>query len=265
MFYRFESLQRVSANPHLSTGEGGIIAGTYMSIRVVHKKAGTGSELHYHPNELLIFVLEGALNALVGKDRRIATPGTFIHVPAFARHSMKATEAGPAAYIYVKDHTWSIVGVAVDEAPPDQALSIDEVQSAVKQGRWPGQAKEPTTSKAIVEGLNNSFHPIVNLDHPIANSAPTEFWAHGERIVFGHRDVGPDQVFTCSKTHEQFLYIHDGEMTTDLPDAPDRLTAGDVVHVPKGVAGHFTPAGHGVRYSVLQSTPFLQDRVDTES
>ena len=65
-----------------------------MYFCLIHKAAGTGSELHYHPNELLIFPVRGKINAIVGRDRRIVSAGTFVHAPAYARHSMKATEDG---------------------------------------------------------------------------------------------------------------------------------------------------------------------------
>ena len=92
-FYRFEDFERNYLTPNLSSGEGPVIEGKYMYFCNVFKEPGTGSELHYHPNELLIFPLYGILNAIVGKDRRIVRPGTFVHAPAFARHSMKATES----------------------------------------------------------------------------------------------------------------------------------------------------------------------------
>ena len=70
-FFRFEDFESHRLTPHLSSAEGPIIEGRYIYFCKVRKKAGTGSELHYHPNELLIFPLEGRVNALVGRARRI--------------------------------------------------------------------------------------------------------------------------------------------------------------------------------------------------
>jgi hypothetical protein len=56
-FYRFEKLKSHHFNPHLSTAQGPVIEGKYMYFRRVAKRAGTGSELHYHPNELMAFPL----------------------------------------------------------------------------------------------------------------------------------------------------------------------------------------------------------------
>jgi len=78
-FYRFEDFESNYLTPHLSTGKAPMIEGKYMYFCLLHKIAGTGSELHYHPNELLIFPVRGKINAIVGRDRRIVSPGTFVH------------------------------------------------------------------------------------------------------------------------------------------------------------------------------------------
>jgi hypothetical protein len=96
---------------------------------IVTKPAGTGSEPHYHPNALLIFPTAGKLNAVAGQDRRIVGPGTFVHAPAFARHSMRAAEDAELGYLYLKDKTWTVVGLAVDERVPEKALSIEEINA----------------------------------------------------------------------------------------------------------------------------------------
>ena len=93
-FYRFEDFESNFLTPHLSTGKAPVIEGKYLYFCLLHKTAGTGSELHYPPNELLIFPVRGKIKAIVGKDRRIVPVGTFVHAPAYARHSMKATEDG---------------------------------------------------------------------------------------------------------------------------------------------------------------------------
>ena len=104
-FYRFEKLKSHRFNPHLSTADGPVIEGEYLYFRLVTKRAGTGAELHYHPNELLAFPLRGKVDCVVGNDRRIVTPGTLVHFPPFARHGFKATEDGDLQYLYIKDRT----------------------------------------------------------------------------------------------------------------------------------------------------------------
>ncbi len=122
-FHRFENYKVHHLNPHLSTGEGPVIEGAYMYFRIVTKKAGTGSTLHYHPNELMAFPLKGKINAVVGRERRIVKPGTFVHMPPYARHGFTACEDGDLTYLYIKDRTWTLIGSAEDEALPDEARS----------------------------------------------------------------------------------------------------------------------------------------------
>jgi len=61
-FHRFEGLKSYRFNPHLSTAEGPVIEGEYLYFRLVTKRAGTGAELHYHPNELMAFPLKGKVD-----------------------------------------------------------------------------------------------------------------------------------------------------------------------------------------------------------
>ena len=69
-FYRFENLNSYRFNPHLSTADGPVIEGETLYFRMVTKKAGTGAELHYHPNELLAFPLRGKADCRAARPRR---------------------------------------------------------------------------------------------------------------------------------------------------------------------------------------------------
>ena len=84
-YYRFEDMEQLRTNPHLSSGKGAIVTGTYMTLRNNNKEAGTGSQLHYHPNELMVYPISGKINAVVGKDHRIVEAGTF-----FSRTAQRA-------------------------------------------------------------------------------------------------------------------------------------------------------------------------------
>ena len=68
-FHRFENLEMNFLTPHLSSARGPVIEGKYMYFCLVHKTAGTGSELHYHPNELLIFPVGGRDSTRGDRDR----------------------------------------------------------------------------------------------------------------------------------------------------------------------------------------------------
>ena len=211
---------------------------------------------------MLTFVLSGRLNTLVGKERRIVEPGTFVHMPAFARHSVKATEDGAASYLYVKDHTWSIVGIAADEAPPDVAPSVDDVHKSLKEGRWPGGAKETSKSHAIIEGIGDAFYPIVDLMRPPPHSAAREIWIHGERLSFAYVEPTDGDGIAGTAERERFIYLLAGSMTASTADETRELRAGDVVHLKNGSLADIAVAAPHSRYIVLQSSRFLEDWVE---
>ncbi|MEX2451782.1 MAG: cupin domain-containing protein [Rhodospirillales bacterium] len=267
-FFRFEDFERNYLTPNLSSGEGPVIEGKYMYFCNVFKEAGTGSELHYHPNELLIFPLEGKLNAIVGKDRRIVGPGTFVHAPAFARHSMKATEEGPVSYLYVKDQTWTVVGVAANEAPPEKALSVEEVNKLYKEGKIEDRKGKGTgateESKAIIEGLGNCYYDIMeSLDEP-NRSARRMFRIEGERLAFEFSDLPPGYTIPEFESgHEKFIYMMTGRMDAEVGGETKTMGPGDIVQIKKGAAARMVAGNEApVRYAAVESMPYLEKRVD---
>lgn len=264
-FHRFENLESNYLTPHLSTGKAPIIEGRYMYFCRIFKEAGTGSELHYHPNELLIFPLQGRINAVVGKDRRIVEPGTFVHVPAYARHSMKATEDGDLSYLYIKDQTWTVVGIAADEAPPEEAMSVEEVNRIHATGSWAGQEKAPDKSQAIIDGLGECYYPIVDsLDAPAA-SGNRECWIEGERLAFGFFEYRPGYERPAAQAvHEEFMYVLSGGLDIRVDNETREAGPGDVIEIPRSAESGFTVAGDApLRYAVVRSMPYLETRIDS--
>ena len=236
-FHRFEDIESHYLTPHLSTGKAPVIDGQYMYFCLLHKNAGTGSELHYHPNELLIFPLRGKINAIVGKDRRIVTPGTFVHAPAYARHSMRATEDGHCQYLYIKDKTWTVVGLAENEGVPEKAMTVEEVNRRYKVGERDRHKEASGKSQAIVEGLDICFYPIMeSLDAP-RRSARHVDWIEGERLAFGFFEVpgGYDEPEVTAQ-HEMFIYVLSGRLQARSGNQSRVTGSGDTIHVARGSA-----------------------------
>ncbi len=265
-FYRFEDMESNYLTPHLSSGTAPVIEGRYMYFCLLHKNAGTGSDLHYHPNELLIFPLRGKINAIVGKDRRIVSPGTFVHAPAYARHSMRATEDGNLQYLYIKDKTWTVVGLAEDEAVPDKAMTVAEVNSKYKVGEREKHAKTEGQSQVVVDGLNDCFYPIVNgLDAPPCSARRTS-WIEGERLAFGYFDVPrSDQASDTTAERETFIYVLSGELRADAGGESRDVSKGDVIHMPRGGRYRLQVSSAYARYALVCSTPYLENRIDSMS
>jgi len=262
-FYRFEDIESNYLTPHLSTGKAPVIDGKYMYFCLLHKNAGTGSELHYHPNELLIFPIRGKINAIVGKDRRIVRPGTFVHAPAYARHSMKAAEDGHCQYLYIKDKTWTVVGLAEDEGVPDKAMTVDEVNRRYGVGERAKHQNAKGKSQAIVEGLNVCFYPVIeSLDAP-QRSARHIDWIEGERLAFGFCEVpgGYDEPEARSP-HEMFVYVLGGRLAAQTGGKSKSVGSGDIIYVPRGERYRLQVESPFARYAIVCSTPFLEEKID---
>lgn len=262
-FYRFEDFEANYLTPHLSTGKAPVIEGHYMYFCLLHKNAGTGSELHYHPNELLIFPTRGKINAIVGRDRRIVAPGTFVHAPAYARHSMKATEDGNLQYLYIKDKTWTVVGLAEDEAVPDQAMTVDEVNRKYGVGERDKHKKTEGVSQAIIDGLHECYYPLLpSLDAPRRSGKATHC-IEGERLAFVLYDWPQDAEESVAKSaHEAFAYVLSGSVEGQCGSERKTLGAGDIVHIARGDNYGFKVTSDFARIAMVRSTPYLEQRID---
>lgn len=262
-FYRFENLESNYLTPHLSTGKAPVIEGRYMYFCLLHKDAGTGSELHYHPNELLIFPLRGKINAIVGKDRRVVSPGTFVHAPAYARHSMRATEDSNLQYLYIKDKTWTVVGLAEDEAVPEKAMTVEEVNRKYGVGDRDRHQKAQGKSQAIIEGLNVCYYPILeSLDAP-RSSARRVNWIEGERLAFGLFEVPANSAEPpMTAAREMFVYVLSGTLAAECDGEAKTVTAGDIVYIPRGARYQLRVDSPYARYAMVCSTPYLEQRID---
>ncbi len=249
-YYRFEAMEQISPNPHLSSGTGAIIKGTYLTLRNNTKKAGTGSQLHYHPNELIVFSLGGRLNCVVGKNRRIVLPGTCVHMPPLARHSIMATEDGGVSYLYCKDNTWDMTGFAAEE----------ELSDAAKQAGNGSQA-----DAARIEGLDECYYNVIDgLDAPYA-SADHECTIAGERVICTYhesRTAGSEQ--HASMPHERFIYVICGRLVSDVDGEHKQLGPRDVAHAARGGEVVLTLDGTPTRWVTFEPTPLLEAAIDRQ-
>ncbi len=260
-FHRFEEIEKKAVSPHLSSGQGAIVEGDFMYFCQVSKVAGTGSQIHYHPNELMIFPIRGKINALVGKDRRVVSPGTFVHVPAYAQHQMIATEDGDMDYLYVKDRSWTVVGLDRDQVVPDKAPSVEEINEMYEDGSTENLEKDASKAQIIVEGLNNSYYPILSSFDAPASSGRHTVWIEGERLAFGYGEIPEgfeDQ--TTENTHEQFVYVLKGVIDAQVDDERQEAGPGSIIHVPKGSKQSLsTQSGQHARYASVRAMPKLEE------
>ena len=263
-FHRFENMESNFLTPHLSSARGPVIEGKYMYFCLVNKAAGTGSDLHYHPNELLIFPVRGKINAIVGKDRRIAPTGMFVHAPAYARHSMKATEDGDCSYLYIKDKTWTVVGLAEDEAVPDKAMTVAEVNKKYNVGDRDKHQKAQGQSQAVIEGVKICYYPVIDAFDAPPVSARRANWIEGERLAFGYVEAPAGSADAEAKTaHETFFYVLHGEVGAQCNGESRALKAGDILQAAVGDNYRLEVKSPFARYVAVRTTPYLENLIDS--
>ena len=263
-FHRFENIESNYLTPHLSSARGPVIEGKYMYFCLVHKTAGTGSELHYHPNELLIFPVHGKINGIVGRDRRIVPAGMFVHAPAYARHSMKATEDGDCSYLYIKDKTWTVVGLAEDEAVPDKAMTVAEVNKKYNVGDRDKHQKAQGRSQAVIEGVKACYYPVVEAFDAPPVSARRVNTIEGERLAFGYCEAPAGHEEAEKKAaHETFIYVLHGEVDAQCNGKSKALKAGDIVQAARGDSYQIKVKSPFARYVTVRSTPYLENLIDS--
>ncbi|MGM0592008.1 MAG: cupin domain-containing protein [Halobacteriota archaeon] len=123
-FFDFADIEGIDAGTGYSTAHGGVIEGERMQVGRVRMPAGTGANLHTHPNEQFIYVEEGTLEArIVGPDgeeyTNSAEPGTVVYIPPNAEHAAHATTDGDVWFYVCKDLSHGIIGDPVDTSGPD--------------------------------------------------------------------------------------------------------------------------------------------------
>jgi quercetin dioxygenase-like cupin family protein len=97
------NMQKTPTIGAVSTGEGSSFNGDRIYCGLVHKKKGTGSKPHYHPDETFNYVLKGSLKVhMDGMDFTVPT-GCLFHIPANMVHTAVAGDDGDASYLVWRD------------------------------------------------------------------------------------------------------------------------------------------------------------------
>lgn len=109
--FNFDRLNQIMGGPAYSPVFGGCVEGDRMIVALMNAPAGKTSELHSHPNEQWIFVLEGVMDLIVDGHRHTAHPGEVIYIPAGVMHCGSTPEGKDAKFFTVKDASWGLHGI----------------------------------------------------------------------------------------------------------------------------------------------------------
>lgn len=91
-FHKWDALPDEVISPHYSTATGGTVTGAIIEVGRYRMAGGTGADPHEHPNEQIIYLLNGRLRAHVGDEEQIVEAGEVIHVPPNVVHEIRAIE-----------------------------------------------------------------------------------------------------------------------------------------------------------------------------
>lgn len=265
-FSAFEEYSQTSSGSYthgLASGESRLIKGKYIFFNRIEDGPGEGSPPHYHPNEKFIFVITGKINALVGDQRRIVTPGTFIHVPFRARHQMRATEDGPASYIYMKDGMWELAGIRAEEPLPDGYPILEDILDESRNTNR--ESTTPTQNVgARLEGLGNCFYPTIETLHAPCSAGLRNFRLEGPLHRCGLSDLpAGHRVDKTVSTNEQFYCLLGGTLDFTIDAERKQLQVGGIAHIPIGSNFSYSVSGsESVRYVMASSKKSLETIVD---
>lgn len=81
---------------HYSTGRGQVLRSSSMELTRISFEAGKGAELHQHPEEQILYVLEGVFEVTLGDETYEVAPGQASFHPSNVPHRAVAREAGTA-------------------------------------------------------------------------------------------------------------------------------------------------------------------------
>lgn len=81
---------------HYSTGRGQVLRSDLMELTKISFEAGKGAEVHQHPEEQILYVLEGVLEVTLGDEVYEVRPGQASFHPSNVPHGAVAKEATTA-------------------------------------------------------------------------------------------------------------------------------------------------------------------------
>ncbi len=122
-FHDLANMEFQDLHPRHTTARPAMVDGDKVTVALVHKALGSGSQPHRHPNvEQFNYVLKGKMRVLVEDEQMEVGPGTLIHIPPNALHQTIAIGEEDAVYFMAKD-TASDKKLGIFGIPDDQSES----------------------------------------------------------------------------------------------------------------------------------------------
>jgi len=97
-FYKIEEIEEEHVKPGIRRK---IVTGNNIMLVVYNIDAGQGLPLHNHPNEQMVYVIEGELEFQIGEKKSVLSAGGIAHVPSNVLHGGKVVSGKPVIEIDV--------------------------------------------------------------------------------------------------------------------------------------------------------------------
>jgi quercetin dioxygenase-like cupin family protein len=114
------SLEQLPWGPHEWLCRPGLTDAKQLQVVRVTMPAGKCHAFHRHPEfEEVLYLVDGKLEQFVGRERRVITPGTLVHVPTNEVHGSYNVFEQPATFL-------AILSPAACQGPPLIDVSGEE-------------------------------------------------------------------------------------------------------------------------------------------
>lgn len=228
--FNLDELGGLDAGPTYSTAHGPVIEGERMQVGLMHMSAGTSADLHTHPNEQFMYILDGSARFRIADQEETQSEGTLVYIPSGVEHAAEILDEDLYFYV-VKDLRHGIAGTRVDEEPAGRPSRPSDSDTTDK-----GHDRETKTDGAIKAGSGRYFFDLDELAG--IDAGPTYSTAHGavvegERIQVGLMHM-PSGSGSELHTHpnEQFNYRLQGTSRFFIDGQELRSPPGTLTHIP---------------------------------
>ncbi len=109
--FDLRTVNQIMGGPEYSPVYGGCVEGERMIVALMRAPAGKMGDLHSHPNEQWIYVIEGVFEFRIDGQIHKVGPGGLIYVPANMVHQAGATPEGDAVFFTCKDASHGLHGI----------------------------------------------------------------------------------------------------------------------------------------------------------
>ena len=109
--FDLKKINQIMGGPEYSPVFGGCVEGERIIVALMRAPAGKMADLHSHPNEQWIYILEGTFRGTIGDKPFEAKPGAALYIPANTIHAGKATADGDVVFFTCKDASHSLHGI----------------------------------------------------------------------------------------------------------------------------------------------------------